>query len=231
MKKLLALLLLATCSSVYAGEKEIRQSLQSRFPDIPLGQITQTTYSGLYEVVIDNQLMYTDEKGDYLFNGSIIDTKSRRNLSEERSRKLFAIDFKTLPLELAVKRVKGNGKRKMAYFTDPNCSYCKKLEHELKNVTDVTLYIFLYPVFDGSDEIARNVYCAKDPVQSWSTWMVDGKKPVKANCDAPIDPVKALGRKLHVNGTPNLVFADGLQIPGYMPSAELEKRLNESVKN
>lgn len=230
MKKLFALLLLATLSSAYAGEKEIRASLQSKFPGVPLGQITQTTYSGLYEVVIDDQLMYTDAQGDYLFNGSVIETKSRRNLSEERSRKLFAVDFKTLPLELAVKRVKGNGKRKLAYFSDPNCSYCKKLEDELNNVNDVTLYIFTYPLFEGSEEIIRNVRCAKDPAKSWVSWMVDGKRPAVANCDVPIDKLKALGKKMRVNGTPNLVFADGQQVPGYMPAAALEKRLDEASK-
>jgi thiol:disulfide interchange protein DsbC len=165
MKKLLALLLLATIFSAYAGEKEIRASLQSKFPGVPLGQISPTAYSGLYEVVIDDQLMYSDAQGDYLFNGSVIETKTRRNLSEERSRKLFAVDFKSLPLELAVKRVKGNGQRKMAYFTDPNCSYCKKLEHELKDINDVTLYIYTYPLFEGSEEIIRNVRCAKDPAK------------------------------------------------------------------
>lgn len=230
MKKLFALLLLTTLSSAYAGEKEIRSSLQSKFPGVPLGQITQTTYSGLYEVVIDDQLMYTDAQGDYLFNGSIIETKSHRNLSEERSRKLFAVDFKTLPLELAVKRVKGNGKRKMAYFSDPNCSYCKKLENELSSVNDVTLYIFTYPLFEGSEEIIRNVRCSKDPAKSWVSWMVDGKRPAAANCDVPIDKLKALGKKMRVNGTPNLVFADGQQVPGYMPAAALEKRLDESSK-
>ncbi len=230
MKKLFAFLLLATLSSAYAGEKEIRQSLQSKFPDIPLGKITPTPYSGLYEVVIDNQLMYSDAQGDYLFNGSVVETKTRRNLSEERSRVLFAIDFKTLPLELAVKRVKGNGKRKMAYFSDPNCSYCKKLEHELNDVNDVTLYIFTYPLFEGSEEIIRNVRCAKDPVKSWTNWMVDGRKPAVANCDVPFEKLKELGRKLRVNGTPNLVFTDGQQVPGYMPAAALEKRLDEAAK-
>ncbi|MEQ1526542.1 MAG: DsbC family protein [Gallionella sp.] len=230
MKKIFALLLLTALSSAYAGEKEIRSSLQSKFPDIPLGQITQTTYSGLYEVVIDDQLMYTDAKGDYLFNGSIVETKTRRNLSEERSKVLFAVDFKALPLELAVKRVKGNGKRKMAYFSDPNCSYCEKLEKELVNVTDVTLYIFPYPLFDGSEEIVRNVYCAKDPAKTWSNWMLSKSRPTKTNCDVPIDKIKTLGKKMRVNGTPNLVFADGQQVPGYMPAAALEKRLDEAAK-
>jgi len=229
MKKLIALLLLFALSAAHAGENEIRQSLQSKFPNIgKLEHIAKTPYAGLYEIVINDQLLYTDEQGLYLFEGSVIDTKSRSNLTEQRSRQLFAIEFDKLPLNLAVKKVKGNGKRKMAYFTDPNCGYCKKLEKELSKVSDVTLYLFLYPIFQGSDETVRNVRCAKDPVKAWDELMLDGKAPASASCKLPTDKVMALGKKLRVNGTPNLIFADGVQNPGYMPAEELEKRLNEA---
>src|SRR3989338_2790553 len=130
-----ALFLFALLSAAHAGEAEIRKSILGKFPGIgKLDHVVKTQYAGLYEIIIDGQLLYTDEKGLYLFDGNVIETKSRRNLSDERRKKLFAIDFNKLPLELAVKKVKGNGKRKMAYFTDPNCTYCKRLEKELVNV-------------------------------------------------------------------------------------------------
>jgi len=129
-----------------------------------------------------------------------------------------------------VKKVKGNGKRKMAYFSDPNCGFCKRLEKELSKVDDVTLYLFLYPIFQGSDEIVRNVYCAKDPVKAWDGLMLSGIAPAGASCKAPIDKVLALGKKLRVNGTPNLIFGDGVQVPGYLPAEELEKHLGETGK-
>ena len=153
MKILIVLFLFILMPSAHAGEKEIRQSLQSKFPSIgKIEHIVKTPYAGLYEIVIDGQLLYTDEKGEYVFEGNVIEAKSRRDLSEERRRILFAIDFNKLPLDLAVKKVKGNGKRKLAIFTDPNCSYCRKLEKELSGVSDVTLYFFMYPIFPGSDE-------------------------------------------------------------------------------
>jgi thiol:disulfide interchange protein DsbC len=129
-----------------------------------------------------------------------------------------------------VKKVKGNGKRKMAYFTDPNCSFCKRLEKELANVTDVTLYLFLYPIFPHSDEIVRNVICAKDPVKAWDELMLNGIAPASANCETSTSKVLELGKKLHVNGTPNLVFGNGTNTPGYLPAEELEKKLNETGK-
>lgn len=239
MKKLSALMLskwvllvsFALLSSAYAGEAEIRKSIQDKFPSAgKIEHIVKTPYSGMYEIVIDGQLLYTDEKGQYLFNGSIIQTKDRRNLTEERRRKLFAIDFDKLPLDLAVKKVKGNGKRKMAYFTDPNCSFCKRLEKELTRVSDVTLYLFLYPIFPNSGDTVRNVLCANDPVKAWDDLMLNDKAPASANCETSTGKVMALGQKLGVNGTPNLVFGNGVQSPGYLPAEELEKNLNDTNK-
>ena len=230
-KILIALFLLAILPSAQAGENEIRKSLQSKFPDIgKIEHIVKTPYSGLYEIIIDGQLLYTDDKGQYIFEGNVIESKSRRNMSDERRRVLFAIDFDKLPFELAVKRVKGNGKRKLAIFTDPNCGFCRKLEKELSRVTDVTLYRFMYPIFPGSDEIVRNVLCSKDPSKSWEDWMLSEIVPAAATCDTQTAQVKALGQKLHVNGTPNLVFGNGMQSPGYIPYEELEKNLSQIKK-
>ena len=230
MKKFLILLLLTLLPSAYAGEKEIRQSLQSQFPDIgKLEHIVKTPYSGLYEVLIGEQLLYSDAQGQYLFDGNIIEVKNRRNVSDERRRQLFAIEFDKLPLDLAVKKVKGNGKRKMAYFTDPNCGFCKRLEKELVKISDVTLYIFMYPLQPGADEIVRNVLCSKNQVKAWDDLMLNGSMPPAATCDTATDKVMALGKKLRVNGTPNLIFGSGMHNPGYLPAEELEKHLNETA--
>jgi thiol:disulfide interchange protein DsbC len=224
---LIIALLLILSSAAHAGVNEIRQSLQSKFPGIgSIDHIVKTPYAGLYEVVIGDQLLYTDDQGEYIFDGSVIDAKTRRDLSEERRRVLFAIDFDKLPLDLAVKEVKGNGKRKLAIFTDPNCPYCKRLEKELSGVTNVTLYLYLYPIFPGSHEIVRNVLCSGDPVKAWNDWMLNKVRPAKAVCKTRTDEVMALGQKLHVNGTPNLIFGNGIQAPGFLPAEELEKNLN-----
>jgi|ERR1035437_1537075 thiol:disulfide interchange protein DsbC len=224
-------LLFILLSSAHAGENEIRKSLQSKFPGIgKIEHIVKTPYAGLYEIVIDDQLLYTDAQGEYLFEGNVIEAKSRRDLSGERRQVLFAIDFDKLPLELAVKKVKGNGKRKLAIFTDPNCSFCRRLEKELSGVSDVTLYRFMYPIFPGSDEIVRNVLCSKDPNKAWEDWMLSEIAPAKAICDTQTEKVMALGQKLRVNGTPNLIFGNGIQSPGFLPVEELEKNLNETGK-
>jgi len=226
-RTLLLLLASLICLSAYADEAKVKKILEKNYPQIgKVDNVYKASFLGLYEVVTDDQLFYTDEKAQYLINGSIYDLKSGRNLTEERSHKLFAVDFDSLPFELAVKRVKGNGQRKMAYLTDPNCGYCKKLEGVLKNVDNVTLYRFLYPIFPGSDEKVRNILCTNDPNKTWEDWMLNGVQPPAGNCTTQTEKVVALGKKLHVNGTPTIIFADGTQVPGYLPAAELEKALN-----
>ncbi|MBI1175624.1 MAG: thioredoxin fold domain-containing protein [Sideroxydans sp.] len=225
-KSLLLLLLLAT-PAAWAGEAEIKQALQQNYPQ--LGEIRQVSPSpipGLYEVVTPDHLFYTDDKVQYLFDGSIYELKSMRNLTDERERKVFAIDFNSLPLNLALKKVKGDGSRKLAIFTDPNCAFCKKLEHELQQVDNITIYRLLYPVFPGSDEKVRNVLCSKNPNQAWEDLLLRNVVPPTANCKTQTAKVLALGQKYRVSGTPTLIFADGSLVPGYMPAAALEKALD-----
>lgn len=230
MTKALMLLLLAALapvSIVQAGESDIQENLQKRIPQIgQIKQINKSPMPGLYEVVTQDHLFYTDENALYLIDGAMYDLKSMRNITDDRSRLLFAIDFNSLPLNFAVKKVKGKGARKLAIFTDPNCGFCKRLEQELLKIDNVTLYLFMYPMFPGSDEKVRGVWCSKNQVKAWDDLMQNGIMPPAGGCKTPIDKVVALGRQLKVSGTPALIFSDGTINPGYMPAAELEKALS-----
>jgi thiol:disulfide interchange protein DsbC len=187
---------------------------------------------GLYEVQVDGELVYTDEKVSHVILGDVIDVSGRRNLTEERKQKLSQIKFSDLPLELAVKQVKGNGKRVVATFEDPNCTYCRKLAKELQGVNDVTIYTFLYPILSpDSAAKSKNIWCASDRAKAWNDLMVEGKAPASANCDHPTEKVVAVGRKLNIRGTPTMFFADGTRVPGYMPVATLEKALDKGSAN
>ena len=116
----LFLLMLFISNAVFASEGSIKAAMEKKFPYQKVVSVHKTGYFGLYEIVMNNQLVYTDEKMTYLFSGNIIDLHSMKNLTEEREKQLFAINFDALPLDFAIKRVKGNGKRRMAIFTDPN---------------------------------------------------------------------------------------------------------------
>lgn len=225
----LAALLITQIAS--AGEADVKKNIQAwlgaNAPKVE--NVRKLDEIGLYEVQIDGDLIYTDEKISYVFvGGDVIDGKTRKSLTEERKQKLSQISFSDLPLELAVKQVKGNGKRVLATFEDPNCTYCRKLAKELQGVSDVTIYTFLYPILspDSADK-AKNLWCAQDRAKAWNELMLNGKAPASADCDHPTEKVVALGRKLNIRGTPTLFFADGSRAPGYMPLTMLEKALDK----
>jgi len=215
-------------------EATIRKNLTERIPQIPkIEEITPTPLAGIYELRLStNEIYYSDASGNFLIQGNLIDTKSKRNLTEERENKLSAIDFNTLPLKDAITLVHGNGKRKLAVFEDPNCGYCKRFERDLAKVDNVTVYLFLMPVLGpGSVEKARHVWCAKDPATAWTQLMQKDVAPAAAQCNtAAIDRNLEFGRKYKITGTPTLVAHDGTRVPGAINSVQIEKLLADAGK-
>lgn len=216
-----------------ASEETVKEAMNAFIGSAAVDSVHITPFGGLYEVVLNNgQLVYTDEQVSFILDGSLIDAKSRRDVTQERLNELSAIDFSTLPLERAVKLVRGKGTRVIATFEDPNCGYCKKLAKDLAQMNDVTIYTFLYPILsEDSTSKSNNIWCAKDSAKSWWSWMVDGKQPADADCDVnAVAQNVALGRKLRITGTPTIFLADGSRIGGYMPPAKLEEAINEAEK-
>jgi thiol:disulfide interchange protein DsbC len=214
----------------------LKQTLQGRFPDIKILDVRPSPVPGLFEVLTEDTLAYSTPNGDYLFVGSLMDTRSRQNLTKESMDARNAVDFGTLPVAQAIKVVKGNGQRQLAVFADPDCPYCKKLEEELASVTNVTVYTYLYPLDDlhpGAREKSHAIWCAKDRSQAWTQWMTEQKSvPPLASCkEDPVDELRSLGAKLRINSTPTLFLASGKRVSGLVPAAELEKMLNQPAKS
>ena len=231
LASLVALTTLATGAAL-AQEAAIRKNLAERLPAFAkIDEISKTPMNGLYEVrVNESDIFYTDAEGNFLIQGNLIDTKAKRNLTEERVEKLNAIDFGALPVKDAFTIVRGNGKRKMAVFEDPNCGYCKRFERDLQKVSDVTIHMFLYPILspDSTDK-SKNIWCAKDRAKTWQDVMVRDVPVPKASCDtAAIDRNVDFGRKHKITGTPTVFFADGSRVPGAISAQQVEKFLAEA---
>jgi thiol:disulfide interchange protein DsbC len=227
----LALAQAAEPAGKLTSEAVIKRTLEGRLGGIKVDAVAKTPYLGLYEVRLDNEILYTDEKMTYIFSGNIIDGKSMQNLTEKRLRDLTAIKWENLPLDAAVKTVRGNGKRTLAIFSDPNCPYCKRFEKDLAKVDDVTIYTFLYPILSqDSHEKSKAVWCSADKSKAWSELMLNGTMPTAVRCDTPIDKNLELGRKYRVTGTPTLVFANGERVPGAIPLEQIEKLLTQNGK-
>ncbi len=228
-------LLFALALPTLADEAAIRKNLAQRLPEFPkIDEVSKTALPGIWELRIGSEVLYTDEEGNHLIQGELIDTKTKNNLTQQRINKLTAIRFEDLPLKDALVVKQGNGSRKLAVFADPNCGYCKRLERDLVALKDVTIYNFVYPVLGpDSNEKSRAIWCSKDAMKTWRDWMLDGVTPARAmgKCDdAAIQRTIDYGKKYRINGTPAIVFENGDRVPGALPAAELAKRLDEAKK-
>ena len=223
----LATLFIATAS---ADEAEIKKAMEAKL-GAKIESVTKSGYLGLYEIYADGNILYTDEKMTaFLAGAQLIDGKTMKNVTEERMHKLTAITFSELPFERAIKQVRGDGKRVLATFEDPNCGYCKRLAKDLQKLDNVTIYTFLLPILsEDSLKKSKQIWCSADRAKSWNEWMVDGKAPTgKDDCDtSAVTKNQEFGRRLNINGTPTVFFADGQRVPGAIPVAKIEQKLSQ----
>ena len=226
---LAALALALPLTAALAQEAELRKTLGQRLPSLSnIDEVSKTPMQGVYEIRVGNDILYADAKGDFILQGNLIDTRARKNLTDERIEKLTAIRFEDLPLKNAIKQVRGKGERKVAIFEDPNCHYCQKLEHEIASVDNVTIYTFLIPILgERSVEKTKNIWCAKDPLAAWQGWMQKQTEPAAAECDqSAIVANMEFARSNRITGTPTIVFANGMRVPGAISGSRMDDLLN-----
>ena len=230
LKKLLPLALMTAllCPHVQADEADVRKAIEAKLGTKVLS-VTKSPYLGLYEVFANGQIIYTDEKLSVIVVGALIDGQTMQDHTAERMQKLMAIKFSDLPLEYAIKQVRGDGKRVFASFEDPNCGYCKKLAKDIAKLNNVTIYTFLLPILSpDSLEKSNQIWCAADKDKAWNDYMRENKAPApaKSGCDTTaIQKTMELGRRLNITGTPTIFFANGERVPGAVPAAMIEQKL------
>ncbi len=223
-------------ATAHADEASLKKAIEAAYPKFKVDSITKTPYAGLYEIFMGGQIIYTDEKLTFLIaEGHVVDPKTKKDLTESRLTDLNKIDFSALPLDQAIKVVKGNGSRKLVVFSDVDCPYCKRLEqNELANISDVTIYTFLYPIAQLHPDSANKsklIWCAQNRTKAWHDWIFDDVLPKTAgNCEVPLERIADLARKYGVNSTPTLFFADGKRMLGAQPYKEIERGLEAAKR-
>jgi thiol:disulfide interchange protein DsbC len=237
----LSAVLLLLSGVACADEASIRAEFLKKYPQANVESITKTPYLGLYEMLVDGEVVYTDPDFNYLIVGSLIETKTKINLTDARQREIedkklksLAFPFEQLPFDLAIKKVKGDGSRKVAVFSDPDCPFCRKLEKDIEKVTDVTIYIFLFPIeqlHPKAPEMSRAIWCAPDRLKAWNEYMLKGVVPKSPKCDNPVEKIVAYGQSKKINGTPTIFFADGKRVPGAIPAERFEELLNKAASD
>lgn len=231
LKKMLFLTLaMAFASFAVADEADVKKAMEAKL-GAKVEAVSKSGYLGLYEVYADGAIFYTDEKvSAIVVGGQLIDAKTMKNVTDERMKKLTAIRFNDLPLDRAIKQVRGDGKRVLATFEDPNCGYCKRLAKELQKLDNVTVYVFLYPILsEDSVRKSKQIWCSADRAKAWNDWMIEGKTPSgREDCDTTaVTKNQEFGRKLNISGTPTMFFGDGERVPGAVPLARIEQKLNQ----
>lgn len=230
LRILLCALTLVFSAVAVADEAKIKKVIEERLTGAKVEKIVKTPYLGLYEVQIGSEVLYTDADAHYIFVGNVHDGQTLENLTEARLRELNKVDFGQFPLDQAIQLVNGKGTRKLVYFSDPNCPYCKRMDKELTQVEDVTIYVFLYPIL-SPDSMAKSqkVWCSTDRAKAWQTLMLEGKEPGgDGNCSTPILKNLELGQKLRIRGTPALFFANGERVSGAITAKEVEDLLSKA---
>jgi len=231
LKRILPLALASLwIAAANADEADIKKAMEAKL-GAKVESVTKSGYLGLYEIYADGNILYTDGKMTaFIAGGQLIEGKTMKNVTEERMRKLTAIKFSELPLERAIKQVRGDGKRVLATFEDPNCGYCKRLAKDLLKLDNVTIYTFLYPILsEDSIRKSKQIWCSADRARAWNDWMVEGRAPAgKDDCDtSAVTKNQEFGRRLNISGTPTIFFADGERVPGAVPLPKIEQKLSQ----
>ena len=229
IKKTLAFALVSFISSLsLANVDTVKSNLSKQHPKLNIENIQSTDMKGIYSGSMDGQVVYLAEDAQHILVGSMYRLSDQKNLTQDLVLKQNSIDWKKLPLQDAVKSVRGNGKRQIAIFSDPNCPYCKQLETELNKLNDVTIYTFIYPIKNQSIAVSKQVFCEKDSALAWSNLISKGIQPSsKKTCANPIERNLSLGKSLGLNGTPAIIFSNGFKVMGSHPAQEIEKMWKE----
>lgn len=240
MKKKLVIALFslaAISSSVFADETSdaVKSALEARYPATTFTDVKPTPIHGLYEVVMGRNIAYTDAVGKYMLFGHMFDMKEQKDITADEIASINKVDVTQLSTADAIKTVHGKGARVLYVFSDPECPYCKKLEPELAKIDNVTIYTFMFPLeslHPGTSDLSKKIWCAKNPSAAWASFMSTGNLSKDAeqskDCKTPIERNAQKGQQLGINGTPTLIFSNGMLAPGALPAAEIEKNLSKS---
>jgi thiol:disulfide interchange protein DsbC len=211
------------------SEQQLKTDLQKKLGvNAKVRSVSPAPVSGLYEVLVGNDIFYTDSTGKYLIQGEIIELATGKNITEQRQSDLNRIKWSDLSQANAIKTVRGNGSRQLAVFSDPNCGYCKRLEKSLQQLDNVTIYTYLIPILSpDSAQKSKQIWCSADPYKSYIDWMINGIAPSgKSDCSNPLDKNMSFAKSYGITGTPTLFFTDGSRFPGAVQITDIEKKFS-----
>lgn len=235
MNRLFTAVYVACSLILFAGianaqsEQQIRSDLQKKIgANTKIKSVSPSPIPGVYEVLVGNEVFYTDANSKYLIQGEIIEIATGKNITEQKQADLNRIKWSELNPSNALKAVRGNGTRQLAIFSDPNCGYCKRLEKSLQQLDNVTIYTYLIPILSpDSAQKSKQIWCSADPQKAYIDWMINGIAPSgKNDCTTPLDKNMVFAKTYGITGTPTIFFTDGSRFPGAVQITDIEKKFS-----
>ena len=235
MNKLFSSLVLTCSLALLTGlanaqsDQQVRSELQKKMGgNTKIKSVSASPIPGIYEVLVGNEIFYTDANSKYLIQGEVIELATGKNITEQRQLDLNRIKWSELNPSNALKFVRGNGSRQIAVFSDPNCGYCKRLDKSLQQLDNVTIYTYLIPILSpDSAQKSKQIWCSADPQKTYIDWMINGITPSgKSDCSTPLDKNMAFAKTYGITGTPTIFFTDGSRFPGAVQITDIEKKFN-----
>jgi len=217
-----------------AVEQTIRIALQPLLAGGKIDLIRPSEMEGLYEVIVGTNLYYASKDGRYLLNGSMLDLRSGRNITEVKKSGLRMGVINSLGEDQMIIFAADKVTDTITVFTDLDCPYCRLMHSKMKGYNDrgITVRYLLYPrdvVGSASYKKAVSVWCSRDKNQAFTD--ASNRKPVASkDCENPVSSYMSLGKQMGVSGTPTIFLETGDRLPGYVPPAELASRLQQFKK-
>ncbi len=210
--------------------------LNELIPNLKVINIRVSPVKAMWELAIEANskkgIVYVDFSKKHFVSGSIVSIKEKKNLTQERFEDLNRVDVSQIPLADAIIVGNKDAKHKVIVFTDPDCSFCKKLHAEIKKVVqerkDVAFYKKMYPlkIHPEAYEKSKAIVCEKSVELLEKAFE---KKPLpKPKCETTaVDENIKLAEKLGISGTPVLVMPDGRLISGYREAKALKELIGK----
>lgn len=220
---------LATAVEGSAEERAI-EALHAINPRIEVDHVGPAPLPGFREAVVGGQVIYISDDGRYLLQGALFDVLERKDLSQagmaDVRRRLLA----TIPASERIVFAPADPDYTVSVFTDVECGYCRKLHEDIAeyNRLGIAIEYLAYPrMGPASEDFAKmvTVWCSADRRQALSA-AKQGRTLPAADCTNPVARHYDIGRRVGLTGTPMIVTAEGVQMPGYMPPADLRAALD-----
>ena len=240
-------------TSLSKEEQKLLATLQRVYPQNRIRLVKQTPVSGFYEVILGEGVSYVfvtpqtlkeldritkDNRDTYfrhwLFGGVFYDMATQTDLTAPMKKLAQMVDVTKLPLANAIVRERGNAQNALFVFTDPRCPFCKKLEAELAQLTDVRLYTFLTPLTSlhpDAKEVSARIWCAKNQAKALEDVMLkDRELEGPARCTTPLTQNEKLMAELGIKGTPTLFFENGERTTGALSAKAIKEKFKDIQK-